>query len=232
MEDILDMLPIRYLSEVEKYHPYIDYNTKNDSFIRMSILLKRMGIKNHYFFLVLYDRTILNVDPHSPNLTTEQKLRIMYECKVNFWYWLREVVRIPVVGQENGISFVLHRGNLALYWSIMNDVDVGLIQPRQTGKTMSTQALVDYFYNVWATALDIGMFTKDSTLVQDNVARLKGIRDGLPKWMVTKSTADGERKEGLYYAALKNSYKTFTSANDENGAYKLGRKLVNCVLLQ
>ena len=44
--------------------------------------------------------------------------------------------------------------------------------------------------------------------------------------MVTKSTADGERKEGLYYAALKNSYKTFTSANDENGAYKLGRKLI------
>ena len=220
------MLPIRYLSEIEKYHPYIDYNTKNDSFIRMSILLKRMGIKNHYFFLVLYDRTILNVDPHSPNLTTEQKLRIMYECKVNFWYWLREVVRIPVVGQEHGIRFALHRGNLALYWSIMNDVDVGLIQPRQTGKTMGTQALVDYFYNIWATALDIGMFTKDSTLVQDNVARLKGIRDGLPKWMVTKSTADGERKEGLYYAALKNSYKTFTSANDENGAYKLGRKLV------
>lgn len=217
------MLPIRYLSEIEKYHPYIDYNTKNDSFIRMSILLKRMGIKNHYFFLALYDRTLLNVDPHSPNLTTEQKLRIMYECKVNFWYWLREVVRIPVVGQEHGIRFALHRGNLALYWSIMNDVDVGLIQPRQTGKTMGTQALVDYFYNIWATALDIGMFTKDSTLVQDNVARLKGIRDGLPKWMVTKSTADGERKEGLYYAALKNSYKTFTSANDENGAYKLGR---------
>ena len=219
------MLPIRYMSEIEKYRPYIDYNTKNDSFVRMSILLKRMGVKNHYFFLVLYDKTLLGVDPHSKDLTTEQKLRIMYECKINFWYWLREVVRIPVVGQENGIRFTLHRGNLALYWSIMNDVDAGLIQPRQTGKTMGIQTIVDYFYNIWATALDIGMFTKDSTLVQDNVARLKGIRDGLPKWMVTKSTADGERKEGLYYAALKNSYKTFTSANDENGAYKLGRKL-------
>ena len=69
------------------------------------------------------------------------------------------------------------------------------------------------------------MFTKDTTLVQDNVSRLKGIRDGLPKWMVSKSTEDSERKEGLYYAALKNAYKTFTSANDEISAYKLGRKL-------
>ena len=43
--------------------------------------------------------------------------------------------------------------------------------------------------------------------------------------MVSKSTEDSERKEGLYYAALKNAYKTFTSANDEISAYKLGRKL-------
>ena len=169
----------------------------------MSILLKRMGVKNHYFFLALYDKSLLNVDPHSKDLTTEQRLRIAYECKINFWYFIREVVRVPVVGQESGTRFILNRGNLALYWSIMNDVDIGYI---------------------WGSSLDVGMFTKDSTLVQDNVARLKGIRDCLPKWMVTKSTADGERKEGLYYAALKNSYKTFTSANDENGAYKLGRK--------
>ena len=192
----------------------------------MSILLKRMGVKNHYFFLALYDKSLLNVDPHSKDLTTEQRLRIAYECKINFWYFIREVVRVPVVGQESGTRFILNRGNLALYWSIMNDVDIGYIQPRQTGKTIGTQILVCYVEYIWGSSLDVGMFTKDSTLVQDNVARLKGIRDCLPKWMVTKSTADGERKEGLYYAALKNSYKTFTSANDENGAYRLGRKLI------
>lgn len=182
-----------------------------------------MGVKNHYFFLALYDKSLLNVDPHSKDLTTEQRLRIAYECKINFWYFIREVVRVPVVGQESGTRFILNRGNLALYWSIMNDVDIGYIQPRQTGKTIGTQILVCYVEYIWGSSLDVGMFTKDSTLVQDNVARLKGIRDCLPKWMVTKSTADGERKEGLYYAALKNSYKTFTSANDENGAYRLGR---------
>ena len=41
---------------------------------------------------------------------------------------------------------------------------------------------------------------------------------------ITKTPTDSDRKEGLYYAGLNNEYKTFTSANDENGAYKLGRK--------
>ena len=217
------MQNVLYLEDITKTGPLIDYNTKNSSFTRMSILLRRMGIKNYYFFLVLFDRSLQGVDPHSSNLTTDQKLRIMYECKRNFWYWLREVVRVPVIGQEGGVPFGLHRGNLALYWSVLNDVDIGLIQPRQTGKTIGVAVLTDYFYNIWATGLDIGMFTKDTTLVQDNVSRLKGIRDGLPKWMVSKSTEDSERKEGLYYAALKNAYKTFTSANDEISAYKLGR---------
>ena len=76
------------------------------------------------------------------------------------------------------------------------------------------------------------MFTKDSTLVQDNVSRLKALRDGLPKWIVTKTTEDSERKEGLSYAGLNNVYKTFTSANDPQGAYKLGRKRLHCDLLQ
>ena len=64
-----------------------------------------MGVKNHYFFLALYDKSLLNVDPHSKDLTTEQRLRIAYECKINFWYFIREVVRVPVVGQESGTRF-------------------------------------------------------------------------------------------------------------------------------
>ena len=114
----------------------------------------------------------------------------------------------------------------------MNDIDTGLVMPRQTGKTYGTQVVVCYVMYILANNLDIGMFTKDAALVQDNVARLKQLRDGLPKWMISKSSTDSERKEGMTYAALNNAYKTFTSANDENGAYKLGRKLLHCDLLQ
>ena len=219
------MSTILYMKDIEEKHPYIDYNTKNQSFLRIALVLKRMGIHNYYFFLSLYDRSLLGVDPRSKDLTTEQMLRISQECKINIWYFLRGVVRVPLIGQENGTPFELNRGNLALTWSFMNDVDIGLVQPRQTGKTIGMQCIIDHAMYVAFSYLDIGMFTKDSALVQDNVARLKALRDGLPKWMVSKSTADGERKEGLFYAALHNSYKTFTSANDEVGAYKLGRKL-------
>jgi len=218
------MRTILYDSDLEEYHPYIDLNTKNKSFIRLALVLRRMGIKNNHFFLALFDRSLIGVDPHDPNLTTEQQLRISYESKINVWYWIREVVRIPVVGSEKGIPFTLSRGNLAAVWAFFNDVDIGLVMPRQTGKTYCTQVIVAYLMFVRAINLDIGMFTKDGTLVQDNVARLKALRDGLPAWMITKGTADIDRKEGLGYKALNNVYKTFTSANDERGAYKLGRK--------
>lgn len=217
-------MAILYKSDIAKYNPCIDYNTTNRSFLRMSLVLKKMGIKNNYFFLSLLDRSLAGLDPHSSNLTIEEKAKIIQECKLNVWYFIREVVRIPVVGDEKGIQFQLNRGNLAFVWSFMNDIDTGLIMPRQTGKTYGTQVIVCYMMYVLGTNLDIGMFTKDSALVQDNVSRLKQLRDGLPKWMITKTVSDSERKEGLTYAALNNAYKTFTSANDIQGAYKLGRK--------
>lgn len=138
------MNTILYMKDIAEKHPYIDYNTKNQSFLRIALVLKRMGIHNYYFFLSLYDRTLLGVDPRSPNLTTEQMLRISQECKINIWYFLREVVRVPVIGQEDGTPFELNRGNLALTWAFMNDVDIGLVQPRQTGKTIGMQCIIDH----------------------------------------------------------------------------------------
>ena len=217
-------MTILYNEDITKNNAIIDYDTKNLSFIRMSIVLKRMGIRNNCFHLALLDSKLKGVDPHSPNLTLEQQARILTECKRNIWYFIREIVRIPVAGDEYGIPYNLNRGNLAFIWSFMNDVDVGWIMPRQTGKTYGTQVIICYIMYVQGTNLDIGMFTKDATLVQDNVARLKELKDNLPKWMIVKSPADSDRKEGLFYAGLNNEYKTFTSANDENGAYKLGRK--------
>lgn len=218
-------MSILYDEDVAKNNAIIDYDTPNLSFLRMSIVLKRMGIHNNYFFLSLLDPKLKGVDPHSENLTLEQQARIVTECKRNIWYFVREVVRIPVAGDEHGIPYILNRGNLAFIWSFMNDVDVGWIMPRQTGKTYGTQVVVCYMMYVMGTNLDIGMFTKDATLVQDNVSRLKELKEGLPKWMIVKSPTDSDRKEGVFYAGLNNEYKTFTSANDENGAFKLGRKL-------
>lgn len=73
---------ILFKNDIPKYPTVIfDVNTVNTSWVRVSGLLKVMGIKNHYFFLALYDRELQGVDPYSPHLTTDQKTRIALEVK-------------------------------------------------------------------------------------------------------------------------------------------------------
>ena len=85
-------MTILYKSDLDREHAYIDYETKNKSFTRLSLVLKKMGIKNNYFFLSLLDRDLIGVDPRSPDLTVVQKAKILRECKRNVWYFIREVV--------------------------------------------------------------------------------------------------------------------------------------------
>lgn len=47
-------MSILYDEDVAKNNALIDYDTPNLSFLRMSIVLKRMGIHNNYFFFFLY----------------------------------------------------------------------------------------------------------------------------------------------------------------------------------
>lgn len=71
-------------------------NTENYSFLKMHKILKDMGIKNNKFFLKLYDKDLRYIDPlDEENLTLEQQAKIIREVKRNFWYFIREVVRIP-----------------------------------------------------------------------------------------------------------------------------------------
>ena len=72
----------------------IHYNTKNTSFLKIAKILKDKGVQNYAFFLQLYDETLADVDPRDPNLTADQKNRIIIECTKNPWYFLREVCKI------------------------------------------------------------------------------------------------------------------------------------------
>lgn len=105
---------------------YYQMSTTNQSFIDMHYYLKHKGIKNNRFFLALYDPDLAGVDPRDPNLNAMMKRKILRECIVNFWYFIREVVRIPDQGGTvgSGKRYKLHRGNLAqnfcflLNWNI------------------------------------------------------------------------------------------------------------------
>lgn len=202
---------------------HFDATTTNKSFIKMHHVLKRMGIENNKFFLVLLDKDLRGIDPHNlKDNSTELKLRIARECKLNPWYAFREVIRIPVIGSD-GIHFKLNRANLCMIWLFFNHVDVFLIMPRQLGKTIgsiSIGALIIYFIGFNTI---FSMLAKDDKLRRENVSRLKDIRDCLPAWLISKDRNDTDNSEEVHYTALNNKYQTYVAQNSIAGAEKLGR---------
>jgi len=198
-------------------------NTKNTSFIRMVFLLEKMGVKNNKFFLHLTQPELAKYDPH--NLTdpsAELRARIAYECKVNAWYYLREVIRITAPGSDP-IPFILSRANLALSWCFFNSINTFLTMPRQKGKSIGTIALDSWaFYFGYKNAV-IGMFAKDEKLTRENVKRMKDMRNALPPYLVMASRRDTDNTEELSYTVLNNKYKTYVAQSDRLSAEKQAR---------
>ena len=216
---------ILFLEDFAKQGAIVDYQTSNKSFIKMAMVLKSMGIKNNKFMLALYNPKLQGVNPHDPNLTTEQKLMVAYEVKINPWYFLREVVRIPSQGTEGGVPFKLDRANLAFFWVYMNSIDLFETIPRQIGKTIAAMALTAWIIYFAGKSTNVGLFARGNSLQVENVKRLKDIRDSLPKYLITKDAngIDANNKEGLTYTALNNQYKTYTAQSETQSALDQGR---------
>lgn len=170
----------------KKPRTYIyDTKTTNMSFLQTAVDLKKLGIKNNMFFLKLYDRGLQGVDPFDPFLPEHLALRIIDECIVNPWYFLRECVKIPEQG-GTGIRYQLNRGNLASTFCFLNGLDHYLVLPRQKGKTQSTLANIDWAYLFGTTNSEIMFINKRHEDANGNLDRLKQQRDLLPKFMHMK----------------------------------------------
>lgn len=210
---------------------YLHTETKNISFIKMHVILKKMGIENNCFFLALKDKSLTNINVRElKDPSMDLVAAIAREIKLNPWYYFREVVSIPASGGDP-VPFILHRGNLALIWSFYNDIDTYFVIPRQCGKTMGVQSIMVDLQYFRTRNFDIGMLTKDQSLVLENVDRLKSIRNALPPWLVYKDKVkDRENQQGIYYEFLQNTYHTFVNRHDEMGARKLGRGMTIPVL--
>jgi hypothetical protein len=122
----------------------VDRTTKNESFIRLAQVYKKMGIKNHAFPLALINQNLRGIDPFAPDLTQQEVLMITMECFQNPWYYFREIARAPAGSGQDAVPVQANRANLALWWSFFNHVLFLLIQPRQTGKSFSTDTLMIY----------------------------------------------------------------------------------------
>ena len=197
--------------------------TKNKTFLRLAVLYSRMKLKNNLFHLALTQPELAKYDPHNlMDDSRDLKLKIVHEIQVNPWYYLREVLRIPMQGGDP-IPFEAHRGNISMAWCYFVGLDYISIQPRQTGKTVGAISLSSHTIYFKGKNYQQGMLTKDAKLLQENVSRLKAMRDGLPPWLIHHQAADTDNKEGIKYAALNNEYLTFVGQQDKQGAAKVGR---------
>jgi len=212
---------------------YIQKETTNQSFLDMHYYLKNKGIQNNDFFLSLLDTGLAGVDPRDPNLSSVMKARIMNECRRNYWYFIREVVRIPTQGGSatGGSRYKLHRGNLAMNFLFVLNYNQFLELPRQKGKTISALCRYLWCYNFGTTNSEIMFMHKDHTGSKKNLRQLKEIRDALPTYLQMSSAVTNEGKHlkvpntvvMIQHPYNNNKIVTFPSARTADSANNLGR---------
>ena len=170
------------------------WNTKNRSFLQLHKDLETLGIKNNKFMLRLYDSTLLDFDPYDVVLPLEIQARMIRECIINPWYFLREVCRIPTDGTAivpgGGVPFEIDRNSAATWFCFINGIDHYSSKPRQKGKTMDALAKVNWAYHFGSISGNFTLGNKDMSLNKLNLSRLKTQRDLLPLWMQMRTVID------------------------------------------
>ena len=205
--------------------PYFCHvGTRNTSFLKVSRILARNGVKNNKFFLALFDPELADIDPHDPDLSDEMQDRVLAECVRNMWYFVREVVRVPVSGPA--IPFELHLGNLFLLWCMAANINCYLVLPRQNYKTVSACAFYLWCYSLATTNSHLLFFNKELGDSKNNLKRVVNLKDELPAWLqavVTDPVADLNNIEYIQSGHTKNRIDAKPAGKDPAHADKLGR---------
>lgn len=223
-----------YAKKVAKKKFY-DFKTKNKSFLDLYQDFYKLGIKNNKFFLRLYDTDLQGVDPYSPVLPKEMQIKIFIECLINPWYWLREVLRIPVDGMPievgGGVRFRINRGTAASWYLFLNGIDHYEELPRQQGKTQDCVAKFNYAYHFGNMSSTMLFFNKDQDQANMNLYRLKCQRDMMPTWLQMRAVVDENGKfdrgvdntKSIRNPVNGNTIMTMGRATSKETAMKLGR---------
>lgn len=223
-------MAILFKNDWERYPSAILHtDTDNQSFVRLAGLYKHMGVENHSFCLALHNPKLKGIDPHSKNLTQEEIMMIVAECKINPWYFFREVAKIPAVAGAENVPLQANRGNIALFWLFFNHITQMLIQPRQTGKSVSTDTLMVYLLNLATLNTDFNLLTKDDSLRVKNVKRVKDLMEGLPFYLRLKTRKDTNNTEKITLERLGNTYNTSVAQASIKAALNLGRGMTNAI---
>jgi len=212
---------------------YYQMNTNNKSFLDMHYFMKNKGIVNNAFHLLLLDPELERIDPRDPTLSAHYKGRILNEVLSNYWYFIREIVRIPAEGESagDGVRYKLHRGNLALNFGFINNWNMFLELPRQQGKTVSILCRLLWEFNFCSRNSEIMFINKKHEDAKMNLRRLKNIRKVLPAYLRFSdiTNIDGskkkvaDRQETLEHPLNFNRVVTLPSARNKILANQLGR---------
>lgn len=208
-----------------------DVKTKNMSFLKMSVILRNLGVKNNKFFLALNDPDLQGVDPRSKTLTAEQKVKIMVEISMNKWYFLREVIRIPVEGQDEGLRYALNLGNLSMSYLKSKNKNQIVILPRQHGKTVGEICDDEWTLNFATTNTNLIYLNKEFKDSKEGLRKYKMMRLLLPVWIrdILRHPNDKDNEEMKIVGSRNNTLKALPAANTIDQADKLGRGLTTAL---
>lgn len=222
--------------------PIYDFKTKNKSFLEVHMDLKRLGIKNNKFFLILFDRDLQGVDPYSPLLPLNIQVKIAAEIIRNPWYFLREIARIPQdgapIGPGGGVPFNLDRNSLASWYLFVHNIDHYVSKPRQCGKTQGSLSEIDYAFHFGALSATITFSNKDATNNKMNLYRLKTQRDLLPTFLQMRTMIDLDSgkiiKESNNVTTMRNpvtnnNIQLLPRANSHDAAMSNGRGMTSAI---
>lgn len=190
------------------------------SFEEISKKLKSIGVKNHDFHLLTIDKDLIGVDPYSPYLSVEQKRKIDIECMNNYWYFLREVVRIPDPGNPKGKSYEMREHILALHYAMNLNLDVIIEGEMLTGKTIAALSRYLWIINFGATNTEIRFLDiahADSKLA---LAKLKTMKRLLPDYMQGSNKIDNQNE---LLVEAHNRIITTPGARSKESADNIGR---------
>lgn len=201
-----------------------NFDTNNKSFLLLAKTYKEMGIKNWYFHLALMDPALKDVDPFAEDLDLMDMVRVDEECRLNPWYFLREILRIKPQAGATPLRFRADRGNIGAAWCFFNHITIFWVQPRQTGKSTGSDAIALYLIYFGMSNSRINMLTKDEKLRVENIERLHKSREYFPKYLDKhKKNVDAENKMRITCTMLGNEYSTQVPRNSEDQANNLGR---------
>lgn len=215
---------ILFQNDWKKYpSAIVDVDTPNKSFLRLAGIYKAMGIHNNAFPLALLNPALKGVDPHAKDLSLEQIMMIAEECKLNPWYFFREVIRVPAPGSPEPVRYIASRANISMYWLFFNHITSFIVQIRQTGKSVAADCLNIYLIDVGTTNTDIHLLTRNDDLRVKNIKRIKEIESYLPSYLSLKSRADSNNTEKITCSRLGNTYLTAVGQASVQGARNVGR---------